>query len=112
MPYPTFLNIVESDVRAEIARQDEKWGEQNHADGTGAGVVLLSAMTYPTMTEMADKMRQICQDADDDGSVDWLKIALEEVFEAAAESDQAKLRTEVIQCAAVFMQWAASIDRR
>lgn len=42
----------------------------------------------------------------------WLLIALEEVFEALAESDPAKLRAELVQSAAVHVAWIEAIDRR
>ncbi|TIH26025.1 NUDIX hydrolase, partial [Subtercola vilae] len=42
----------------------------------------------------------------------WQDILLEEVFEAFAESDTSKLRTELIQVAAVAQQWVEAIDRR
>jgi hypothetical protein len=99
---PTMLSIVEQDVRDEIKRQDEKWGEQNHPDGTGA----------PMDAGLANLCRNDVDRATEAGELTWRLIATEEFAEALAETDERALRTELIQCAAVFMQWAAAIDRR
>lgn len=93
---------VLADVLAERIRQDEKWGEQNHPDGTGQ---------YPEALA-ADVARMACQNAAEGGHLDWLHILREEVAEAFAEADPARLRTELIQVAAVAVAWAEAIDRR
>jgi len=100
MSNPTFLSWVEGDVRREREAQDQKWGEQNHPDGTGDAQV------------WADHARAVCQQAAANGSVTWKHILWEEVAEAFAETDPAKLRTELIQVAAVAMTWVEAIDRR
>ena len=46
------------------------------------------------------------------GSLAWDGILLEEVYEAFAEEDPIKLRSELVQVAAVAVQWIAAIDRR
>jgi hypothetical protein len=53
-----------------------------------------------------------CQSAADGGYLDWLHILREEVAEAFAESDPAKLRAELVQVAAVAVNWVEAIDRR
>lgn len=90
------------DVLAEMERQLDKWGEQNHPDGTGE---ILDRW-------WADFARGRCEDAAAKGSVTWRLILEEEVAEAYAESDPEKLREELIQVAGVALQWAAAIDRR
>jgi len=96
-----------ADVGAEMGAQDAQWGEQNHPDGTGGDAALLGR----SMLWLRDTMRRACQDAAKRGECTWLLVALEEVFEAAAETDPVALRTEVVQAAAVFTQWAGAIDR-
>lgn len=91
-----------ADVAAELDRQDRKWGTQNHPDGTGA----------PIHRSARERYRDTCQRHAAAGSVSWLDVLLEEVYEAAAESDPAKLRTELVQVAAVAVQWMRAIDRR
>jgi len=110
---------VAADVRAERARQDQKWGEQNHPDGTGATTYPLNGDhhdLYATAESWAEELATWSQTETDHaartGTVSWRHILLEEVFEALAEDDPAKLRAELVQVAAVAQQWAEAIDRR
>lgn len=89
-------------VRAERKRQNERWGEQNHPDGTG---------TFFTRGA-ADHSRRSCEAAAKAGTVTWFDILNEEVCEAFAEKDPHKLITELIQVAAVCKQWVEAIERR
>lgn len=102
MSYPTFLNPVERAVRDEREAQDAKWGEQNHPDGTSGH----------NFRREADIARRSCQRAARDGGVTWFHILREEFWEAMSETDTAKLRTELIQVAAVAQAWVEAIDRR
>jgi hypothetical protein len=90
------------EIQAERDRQDERWGEQNHPDGTGS----------PVQQDIARMCRQACQEAAARGEVTWRLISDEEHAEAMAESDPLKLRAELIQDAAVKVAWIAAIDRR
>jgi hypothetical protein len=87
----------------ERARQDFKWGEQNHPDGTESSELA---------KVQADQFRMECDSAASVGKLTWKHILLEEVYEAFAESDPKKLRTELVQSAAVIMAWIEAIDRR
>ena len=89
-------------IDEERGRQDAKWGEQNHIDGTG----------YPAAARQAEVARKRCQDAFAEGCGTWALILTEEVREAYAESEPEALRAELIQIAAVAVQWAAAIERR
>lgn len=91
------------EVILERESQNQKWGEQNHPDGTG-----------PTMSRLnaVDFTRLECEYAAQHGTVTWRHILDEEVAEAYAESDPAKLRAELVQVAAVAVAWVESIDRR
>lgn len=93
---------VLAEVATERARQDEKWGEQNHPNGTG-----------PTMSRLnaADRARKDCDRAAQNGTVTWRHILTEEMAEAYAESDAETLRAELIQVAAVAVAWVEAIDR-
>ncbi|MCI3246482.1 NUDIX hydrolase [Streptomyces spinosisporus] len=90
------------EIVAERERQDAKWGEQNHPDGTG----------NQSQQERADFARRWCDSAFQSGYGTWADVLAEEVAEASAESDPAKLRTELIQVAAVAINWIGAIDRR
>lgn len=93
---------VLGEVLEERHRQEALWGEQNHADGTGA---LWRA-------GHADAARLQCQVASELGVITWADIFEEEVAEALAESDLERLREELVQVAAVAVAWVEAIDRR
>ncbi|WP_275558565.1 hypothetical protein [Streptomyces sp. 5-6(2022)] len=95
-----FAEAIDAERQAQLA----KWGDQRHPDGTGAEYY----------AAMADEARDICQHAAKYREVGapWALILLEEVYEALAETDPDKLRTELVQCAAVIQAWVSDIDRR
>lgn len=96
------IRDVLNEVADERLRQDEKWGEQNHPDGTG----------LDGDEHRADKARTQCEIAAGEGRVTWRHILNEEVSEAFAESDPKKLRAELVQVTAVAAVWIEAIDRR
>lgn len=91
-----------AEIQAERERQDDRWGEQNHPDGTG--------MHF--LKGGADNARRECQAAFDAGRGTWRHVLYEEVYEALAEKEPAALRAELVQVAAVAAAWIAAIDRR
>ena len=95
---------VLADVYDEINRQDAKWGDQSsHPDGTA------DEPAFDTMC--ADNARRVCQQAFAEGRGTWRHILQEEVAEAYAETG-ANLSTELVQVAAVAVQWRAAQARR
>lgn len=96
--------IVTVDVLAEMARQDEKWGEQNHANGTGE--------KFGFSEQLADAVRQRTDDSFERGTGTWADILMEEFYEAMAEDNPRKLKEELLQVAAVALQWVAAINRQ
>jgi len=92
---------VLQEVLAERIRQDEKWGEQNHPGGTGR----------PGDIAFAEAYKAICK-ANGPGEDTYRDILAEEVYEAFAENDPARLREELVQVAAVAVNWIEAIDRR
>lgn len=101
-PRTTHLSSVLEEIAEERNRQDEKWGEQNHPDGTGP--------TIPTLNAREHAIHE-CDYAHSNGTGTWRHILEEEYREALAESDPAKLRAELIQMAAVAVAWIQKIDR-
>ncbi|WP_327087140.1 NUDIX domain-containing protein [Nonomuraea sp. NBC_01738] len=93
------MDSVLSDIRAEWAAQFRQWGPQRHPDGTG-----------PSGTEAADAAKRATDEAAQQGTLTWRHILHEEVLEAFAESDPAKLRAELVQVAAVAAQWIHTLD--
>lgn len=102
--WPASQIVVFEDIHKERARQDAKWGEQNHPIVSDADRVFSEGM--------AIKTRAICDEAAELGVCTWYDIAREEFFEAFAESDPAKQRKELIECAAVLVAAAECIDRK
>lgn len=102
------LSVI-GEVVAERGRQDAKWGEQNHPDGTGASWPAIFKHPFSTCATVAKL--QVDHEATI-GRSNYTSILLEEVFEALAETDPGKIREELIQVAAVATQWVEAIDRR
>lgn len=107
---PTERVLIE--VGDERARQDAKWGVQNHPDlppFEEARATPNAWFALPT----ADDARDACEAAFRNGRGSYAHIFVEEVCEAIeAAPDPAKLREELIQCAAVAVAWVEAIDRR
>lgn len=94
---------VACEVIHERKRQNAKWGQQRHPDGTGADRARV----------FADAMRRVVDHASETGTTTWAAILLEEVAEAMAEQPGSpNLRTELLQIAAVCQQWVEAIDHR
>ena len=89
------------EIAAERLRQEEKWGEQNHPDGT-----------QKKWAVIADGMRSKCQSKAAKGELTWRDIFEEVIWEAYGETDPALLRAELVQSAAVLVNWIGAIDRR
>lgn len=98
---------VLQEVQDERARQNAKWGVQNHPDGTGPDVG-----GKGVSKALADNAKSITDREAKEGKLTWRHILMEEVAEAFAESDPKKLRTELVQVSAVATQWVEAIDRR
>lgn len=92
---------IVDEVFAERERQVEQFGVQDIPLGTSAD-----------WKDLEDFFRGECQAKTADGTVTFLDVLLEEIFEVAAEEDPAKLRDEVIQAIAVGFQIVEAIDRK
>jgi len=94
--------VILDDVFDERVEQDEKWGEQNHPDGTGR--------TFSTLDAARIKSENALRVAK--GTLTWQDILEEEVIEAFAETDSQALIDELVQVAAVAVAWIECIERR
>ena len=107
MSYPTIFTApgvrqFAEEIDAERQRQLAKFGDQHHPDGTG----------LPVYQHSANRYRDHADRAAASGVLAWRDVLLEEVHEALAESDPTKLRTELVQVAAVCAAWIADLDSR
>jgi hypothetical protein len=99
------LSGVLEAVVSERLRQDAKWGEQNHPDGTASEY-------WREFGVSADAARAAYENSFRAGKGTWLDVLLEEIAEAFEETDPEKLRAELVQVAAVTVAWIEAIDRR
>jgi hypothetical protein len=113
---------VLAQVAAERAAQTAKHGDQSHVpSGTGPQTTPVAEIVRGDANEivnrhfafgLANQARAATNAHAAAGAVTFADILLEEVFEALAESDPARLRAELVQVAAVAVQWVEAIDRR
>lgn len=91
-------------VAEERHKQDRKWGDQNHPN-------IRPSANYPIAG--SHHCRMVTETRAEAGLVTWTDILLEEVAEAVDEAragNRAALRDELIQVAAVAVQWAEKLD--
>lgn len=108
------------EIARERARQTAKHGDQSHLpDGTGPNVLLSGIPMWDDSTRagfLANWAKARCKAASQNeggnGTITYEHILTEEWAEAIAESDPAKLRAELLQVAAVAVQWIETLDRR
>lgn len=107
---------VLGEVLAERRKQDEKWGEQNHPILWPAS----APMDRSAYENLANRWKEVNASrvydanqrcATSDRNCSWDGIAFEELYEAFAESDPAKVRAEAVQAAAVLVAMIECIDR-
>lgn len=102
-----------ADVRAERERQHARWGQQDLPDGTGIPATCDALARLPSRLAIpSERQQQANVAALDDGSITYAGILLEEVLEALEEDDPERLRAELVQVAAVAVQWVETLDRR
>lgn len=89
-------------VLQEMQKQNDRFGEQNHKDGT------CPKAYYRNLTDC----RYFNQEAVKRNDLSWKLILEEEVLEAFCETDPQRLQEELVQIAAVAMQWCEAIKRR
>lgn len=115
-----FAEAVDTERAAQLA----KWGDQRHPDIDHRDIPAVTHRFYEHKAyvwqthneERANPSRSHgrCTNASPEPHTHtaWDGILLEEVYEALAEADPAKLRTELIQVAAVCAAWVHDLDRR
>lgn len=95
-------------TEAELKRQDERWGQQDHPDWGGRTPgVERSSYAHALVSIRSRESR-----ARVNNELGWDLILREEVYEALSEPDDDERCEELIQVAAVALQWVAAIRRR
>lgn len=117
-----FAEAVDLERQAQL----RKFGDQHHPDVETRDI---DVVTHSYAASKADIWREVnaerstpsissrcalyCGNASEAHThTAWDGILLEEVWEALAEADPAKLRTELLQVAAVCAAWISDIDSR
>lgn len=102
-------NIVK-DVLAECQRQVELWGVQHRYSLYESNISFLD-QSRACFNELANKYKKLNDESElEEHLADWAGIALEELYEALAESDINDVRKELVQTAAVIFSWLQDID--
>jgi hypothetical protein len=110
------MEAILQEIKEELVRQREKWGEQNHPfhdqtllnrKGGCSPKRMCSNYEIPSET----RARQLYDTAAKRGEVTWMHILQEEVSEACSEFNEEALKKELIQIAAVCVSAVESIER-
>ena len=111
---------VYDEISAEVNRSIQKHGMQlNVPMGTGPEAMPLVdighgplgwSVRYNHASVLADRARRSTDHDFAHGGGTWRHILLEEVFEAIAESDPAKLRMELVQVGAIVVKMINLLD--
>ncbi|MBN5108837.1 hypothetical protein JY464_07080 [Stenotrophomonas maltophilia] len=107
---------VLAEVAQERARQEAKWGQQNHVDWTPTLAATDLAGAWPA--GVGDHFKFITDykaKGAEGHRLGYFDILMEEVAEAhdeAREGDAKATRAELVQVAAVAVAWIECIDRR
>lgn len=99
-----------TEILAEMGRQDAKWGAHRDHPSLPPRPPGHAPCDYD-MPAAATIKANVDHDAKR-GRSNWLAIALEELCEAAESRTERERRGELLQLAAVCMQWIDNIDRR
>lgn len=103
-----------AELAQERARQDEKWGEQNHPSvrlRQGSGNFAGSAICQDLGIPSEGRTKELCKLHVNRGDLSWADIALEEFAEAVSAPDDKLRREELVQLAAVVLAWIECLDR-
>jgi len=99
----TATTLALSDVLDERARQDAMWGISNYPLGLGEG----DELSHQSMLEA----QRICNEAADNGLLDYRKILTEEVYELFAAKDLDSAEEEAVQVSALALKIVERIRR-
>ena len=100
-------------VQDEMDRLDAKWGTGRSlpdVDPFAAKLGVNPVEFHFTTVHSAADGQLACDTAAHFGSVAWAHILVEEVAEAIEETDPARRIVELVQVAAVCMQWVKDLE--
>lgn len=103
------IPVFAREITRERLRQLETFGDQRHPDLDPQSYTATDRESYALEAQRWQRLNALRAR---DGRTAWDGILLEEVYEALGEDDPAKLRTELVQTAAVIAAWISDLDRR
>jgi len=95
---------VFDEIEAELLRAEAKFPDQHLPN-------FPERMDWDHATAERDQAQELTDRCHAKGVVTWWHVLREEVYEAFAESDPAKLRAELIQVGAMAVRWIEDLDR-
>lgn len=107
------MENIFDEIRIERAKQEAKWGEQNHP-------ILEPVLIDRDATRMCEeyeipsenRAKSMCEINFSRGTGTWMHILVEEISEVAScGSNTGELRKELIQSASVLVAMIESLDR-
>lgn len=107
-PMSSELAGVLVEIAEERARQEELWGEQNHPVLSSSPNTFVARRSHAAR---ADVFKRRNDRRAKESNLAWDDIILEEVYEALAEEDPARIRAELVQAAAVVVNMIQGLDR-
>ena len=93
-----------SEIQAERDRAEAKFPNQHIPN-------FPERMDFEHARAERDQAQELTDRCHEKGVVTWWHVLREEVYEAFAESDPAKLRAELIQVGAMVVRWIEDLDR-
>lgn len=97
----------------ELDRQDAKWGaDRSHPDVANIYSKVKADISIFYINLSEEEAKEQVEERFNNGVGTWADILVEEVAEAMNESDPDKRIAELIQVAAVALQWANDIMSR
>lgn len=101
-------------VLEERRRQVAKYGlNTENCDGTGPNTRWLLPFTSASATEIETNLRADYENFEEEhGHPSWVHLVREELAEAFAETDPARLEAELLQVAALCVSWVERLRER
>jgi precorrin-6B methylase 2 len=96
---------ISQDILREVSRNLYRWGMQQHPD------IYIGGSTQYGCPDN-NVARAACERAAKEGRITWAHILVEEVAEALDTQSPADLRDELVQVAAVALDWIRDLDQR
>jgi len=103
------LTAVRALVGDEVARQDAKYGDVRSLPYVPKQMHVDAFRNYSLMITSEANAKSMCERHSKDGTITWSHVLIEEVAEAIEAKSDYEMMEELIQVAAVAINWAAHL---